>query len=104
MKTKLFLILCYMMFATLAFAQAPHTLSYQGKLTDAAGEPITDSQVQLDFKLYDSASGGNPLWQESQQVQVNNGLVNVILGSITPLNIPSDQPLWHGHFSEWQRA
>ncbi len=96
MKTAIFLILSTLILVGFAFAQAPQTLSYQGKLTDAAGEPITDGQVQLDFKLYDSTSGGNPLWQESQQVAVNDGLVNVILGSITPLNFPSDQPLWLG--------
>jgi len=36
------------------------------------------------------------LWQETQQVDVANGLFNVILGSSNPLNLPFDKPYWLG--------
>ena len=93
MKSKFFLILCFTIFATFAFAQAPQTLTYQGKLTDASGNAIEGS-VALKFKLYDASSGGNLLWEESQQVEAIDGLVNVILGSVTPLALSFGQPLW----------
>ncbi|MCH7675354.1 hypothetical protein IH879_10435, partial [candidate division KSB1 bacterium] len=93
MKSKLFQILCFTIFATFAFAQAPQTLTYQGKLTDASGNAI-DGFVELNFKLYDALSGGNLLWQESQQVEAIDGLVNVILGTVTPLDLSFGQPLW----------
>ena len=50
MKSKFFLILCFTIFATFAFAQAPQTLTYQGKLTDASGN-ATDGSLALNFKL-----------------------------------------------------
>ena len=94
MKIKLFLILFFTMFAML-FAQAPQKLTYQGKLTDASGNAIEGS-VELNFKLYDASSGGNLLWEESQQVEANDGLVDVILGTVMPLELSFGQPLWLG--------
>ena len=49
----------------LAIAQAPQTLSYQGLLTDTQGNPVANGNVQLTCKLYDTASGGNLLWNGS---------------------------------------
>ena len=42
MKHKTHLITLLMLFATSAFAQIPQTMSYQGLLTDAAGNPVAD--------------------------------------------------------------
>jgi len=97
MKSKTIMILYFTIFTTftLAFAQAPRTLTYQGKLTDASGNAIEGS-VGLNFKLYDASSDGNLLWQESQQVEANDGLVDAILGTVTPLELSFDQPLWLG--------
>jgi len=95
MKSKLFLILYFVIFATFAFAQAPRTLTYQGKLTDASGNTIEGS-TELNFKIYDTSSGDNLLWEESQQVEVEDGLVNVILGMVKPLELAFGQPLWLG--------
>jgi hypothetical protein len=61
-----------------------NTISYQGRLTDAGGTPVT-GLVGLTFRLYDTPSGGSALWAESQTVSVNNGLFNVQLGSVNPL-------------------
>lgn len=78
------------------FSQIPHTMSYQGVLTDNSGVPVTDGSYSLTFKMYDVSINGDSLWQETQNVQVTGGLFNVILGSATPLNLPFDKQYWLG--------
>ena len=64
-------------------------LSYQGYLTDASGEPLTGG-VDITFRLYDAPSGGAALWTEAHTnvnaVPVEDGLFNVMLGSLTPIS------------------
>ena len=64
------------------------TIAYQGRLADADGTPITDT-VNMEFRLYDVASGGIFLWEElwtgSNSVEVSDGLFNVMLGSLDPI-------------------
>lgn len=97
MKTKLLLtVLLSFCLVPLASAQIPQTMSYQGVLTDAAGNPVADGLVSLTFKLYDVAENGEALWEETQDVKVTDGIFNVILGSQTPLTLPFDTPYWLG--------
>jgi len=64
-------------------AQDTLLISYQGRLTDDGGNPITSSQA-MTFTIYDG--GGVSKWTETHPVvQVTNGLFNVILGSHTAL-------------------
>ncbi len=72
------------LFAFSSNAQIPQLINYQGMLTDATDNPINGSRV-IQFRIYNSASGGTALWTETQTVAVNNGLFNVLLGSITPI-------------------
>jgi len=64
-------------------------LSYQGYLTDASGEPLS-GDVDITFRLYDAPSGGAALWTEAHTgdnaVPVEDGLFNVMLGSLTPIS------------------
>lgn len=61
-------------------------ISYQGTLTDQNGDPV-NATVSMKFALYDASSDGNLIWgPEPQTVQVANGLFNVLLGSVVPLN------------------
>jgi len=56
-------------------------ISYQGRLTDANGNPLADGAYTMQFQLYDARSGGAMLWDSgSQNVQVYDGLFNVELG------------------------
>jgi len=73
-------------------------MSYQGRLTDAAGNPITGNRDMI-FRLYTSNSGGTPIWEEAHtgasRVTVSNGLFNVVLGGLTPLPVSEfHQPLF----------
>ena len=91
-----FTVLFSVLIVSLAFAQIPQTMSYQGVLTGADGNPVADGSVSLTFKLYANATGGTALWEETQQVTTANGLFNAILGSVNPLNLPFDKPYWLG--------
>lgn len=66
-------------------------LSYQGYLTNATGEPLHGDR-DITFRLYNVSTGGTALWAEAHAgvnaVPVEDGLFNVMLGSLTP--IPND--------------
>ena len=66
--------------ASRGYSEIPQTLSYQGSLTDASGSPV-DGTVTITFSLYDTATGGSALWQETRPVAVSGGAFNVILGT-----------------------
>jgi hypothetical protein len=76
------------------------TISYQGRLADSTGNPITTSGMTMVFRLYDTDTGGTPLWTESQSaVPVENGLFQVLLGSSSPIPLSllaSNPTLWLG--------
>ena len=73
----------------------PGLLSYQGRVTDASGTPIGNTSPvnrTVIFKFYDSASGGNVLYAESQIVTISGGEFSVLLGNgtgVTGFNGPS---------------
>ena len=72
----------------------PHLINYQGVLTDDAGNPLNAPQ-NLTFRIYNLESGGSSLWGETQNnVPVENGLFNVILGSVNPLDLAFDEDYW----------
>lgn len=82
-----------------ASAEIPHLISYQGRLTDDTGMPITGSH-NITFALYDAEIGGVPLWVETHSsVFLNDdGLYNVMLGSVTPFppTASFDRQYWLG--------
>jgi hypothetical protein len=72
----------------LSTTSVPQLINYQGYLTDASDDPIT-SVVQMTFSIWDAASGGNELWDETHaSVAVVEGLFDVLLGSVTPIPDP----------------
>jgi len=64
------------------------TIAYQGRLANANGDALTET-VNMSFRLYSTATGGAPLWEEqwtgTTSVQVSDGLFNVMLGSVSPI-------------------
>ena len=74
-----------------AISQVPHLIGYQGRLTDAQGSPKEGSH-QITFRIYDAEAAGNLLWQETHpNVTVTNGIFDVLLGGVTPLDLPFDK-------------
>ena len=76
----------------------PKMINYQGMLTQSNGTtPVTNGNYNLTFKIYGSEAGVDSLWREyHSNVPVTNGLLNVILGSITTLNLTFDTDYWLG--------
>lgn len=75
-------------------AASTSTISYQGRLADSAGTPLTGFH-NLEFRIYDVPTGGIPLWEElwtgGNAVQVSDGLFNVMLGSLNPTLVSAIQ-------------
>ncbi|MDO8806669.1 MAG: hypothetical protein Q7R35_19825 [Elusimicrobiota bacterium] len=69
------------------FAQAnpPQRVNFQGRLTDLSNNPLNGT-FTLIFSLYNVPTGGTALWTETQAgVSVENGAVESVLGSVTPI-------------------
>jgi len=78
----------------LSFADIPHLINYQGKLTDKAGKPVADGTYSVTFRIYDAESAGTLLWEETQSVSIQKGIFSVLLGGVTALNLAFDVPYW----------
>ncbi len=64
----------------------PRLLSYQGRLADSNGDPLTGT-YNLEFFLYDVPVGGSSLWSESHLgVSAVDGLFDVVLGETSTLS------------------
>jgi hypothetical protein len=84
-----------LIFIGMAFSQIPQTLSYQGIFSDAQGNLLT-GDYDFNFKIYNQATGGSELWSEAQILTVTEGLLNVALGDVNPLNLEFNETYWLG--------
>lgn len=81
----IFIALCLM---SLPAFTVPQLINYQGVLKDkTTGNPITSSGLPMKFRIFDAETGGTKLWEEAQTVAVEDGIYNVVLGSVTSLSI-----------------
>ncbi|MEA3357268.1 MAG: hypothetical protein U9Q67_02440 [Patescibacteria group bacterium] len=76
-------------------AQIPHKINYQGYLTDSTGNPV-DETVEMSFVIYDVATEGNAQWTEKQKVKVHDGIYNVMLGAVNPIELTEAIPYYLG--------
>ena len=68
--------------STVAGADVPREISYQGRLADSDGNPVSDDTYFINFKIYGSESGDDSLWWSGfQPVSTSEGLFTYILGS-----------------------
>lgn len=89
-ETSLSLVIVTLIFMILSSAaikaDVPTEISYQGRLADSDGNPVSDDTYFIDFKIYGSEAGNDSLWWSGfQPVAVEGGLFTYILGSSTPL-------------------
>ena len=76
-------------------------VKFSGGLSDQVGKPLT-GVAGATFAIYRDQEGGPPLWQETQNVQLNSqGNYSVLLGATTGSGIPLeifslDEPRWLG--------
>ena len=83
---------------TTVLAQIPRTLSYQGILTDPAGNPKQDGNYNITFSLYEQSTGGTAIWSEAKSLAVTKGLFSTTLGDQTPFSdsIKFNKQYWLG--------
>ncbi|MBI5740972.1 MAG: hypothetical protein HZA16_09640 [Nitrospirae bacterium] len=82
--------------AVVGHSAVPQTVNYQGYLTDAGGNPV-DGTLSMTFRIYNVSAGGAVLWTETQvNVHVSNGMYNVVLGSVNPINLLFNEQYYLG--------
>lgn len=80
----------------LCFSLYSFTITYQGKILDSTKSRI-NGNLPITFSIYTEASGATPIWTESyNSINITNGLFNVDLGSITPINLLFDTQYYLG--------
>ncbi|MCG2724893.1 MAG: hypothetical protein L6420_01330, partial [Elusimicrobia bacterium] len=63
---------------------APPYINYQGRLVDSIGNPL-NGDYNITFRIFDALTVGIEKWSEVQTVNMDNGVFNAALGSVTPL-------------------
>jgi hypothetical protein len=77
-------------------ASAPNIISYQGRVTDANGTPVTDTSLEMEFFFYDALESGNCIWSNTSDscdsgdpdlnavrtVSLSSGLFSELLGDV----------------------
>ncbi|UCC79134.1 MAG: hypothetical protein JSW64_12790, partial [Candidatus Zixiibacteriota bacterium] len=72
----------------------PRTMSYQGFLKDAGGDPVTDT-LEITFRVYDVEFGGAALWTEAvPDISIIEGKFSAVLGETLPINLSFDVDYW----------
>lgn len=73
--------------ATLMETTAGTTLlGYQGRIANpTTNVAFPDGSFGINFAIFDAASGGTQLWTEARSVEQQRGIINVLLGEVTPL-------------------
>lgn len=72
-------------------------ITVQGVLRDQNGRSVDDGFHQVTFKLYNADQGGTALWSDTYtSLETKNGVFNVNLGEVTPLNLPFDHLYYVG--------
>ena len=93
---KLGFLLFFFLMPFREIAQAQWSMGYHGYLDEGPGIPLT-GKVSITFSLYNIPQGGEALWSEVHDgVEVTNGFYKVILGSMTPIDLPCNEQYFVG--------
>ena len=68
-----------------ARAEIPFQLTWQGVALDSNDAALATGVYTLHFSIYSDDVGGMLLWSETQSIFVENGVMSVNLGKITPV-------------------
>ncbi len=69
-------------------------LALQGVLFQPNGMRVEDGSYASCFRIFASATGGSPLWQECDRLTVKNGFYQTWLGDMEPLPFLEETPVW----------
>ncbi|HEX3773447.1 MAG TPA: hypothetical protein VHV51_03230 [Polyangiaceae bacterium] len=80
------LALAYAPSASAAAPSVPGALTQQGRLLDAAGNPVDGVALEFTFALYTAATGAanTAIWTEKQTITPDGGYFSARLGETTP--------------------
>ena len=81
---RIALALALLFAAAPAMAAPPGTITYQGTLGSADGQPV-DGSVTITFRLYFGLADPSSYWHETHALDVEDGKFSVELGEQTPL-------------------
>jgi hypothetical protein len=81
--------------ASLASAEIPKRINYQGRLIDpTTGDPLTGAR-NMTFRIFDGAIAGTLLWSETKVDTADaTGIFSTVLGSDTPIDISFEAACW----------
>ena len=97
MKT-IYIFLLSIIFVPVLLGQIPRTISYQGVLSDALGNPKPDGDYTITFSFYEAQTGGDATWTESKTLNLTKGLFSTSLGDqvVFGAELIFDKPYWLG--------
>jgi len=82
----LFFFFLLLSFPSSASASIPQYLPMSARLMTTDYENVPNGTYSIRFRIYDSSTGGNVLWEETQSVSVIRGVFSVTLGTSTSLS------------------
>ena len=75
-------------------AGVPASISYQGKLTNSSGQPVSDDDYQVQFKLY-TGFAETPFWTSApQSVTTSGGVFTTQLAPLTASDLAGLTDVW----------
>jgi hypothetical protein len=77
------------------YALPESTLNYQGRLTNRAGNIVSDGYYGVRFSIYDSENAINSLWTETKNVYTRNGIFSTVLGTENRINIAFNDSMYY---------
>ena len=94
-RIAFFVIIGTLCLTALVYAAIPRVINYQGRLTDKDDNPLTGNFL-VTFRFYDAEKEGQPIWEEGHILSIRNGMFNVLMGSVKPLEMDFNKDLWLG--------
>jgi len=81
-QSGIFLLLFLLVFNTLAMAQQPAQVNYQGVARKADGSPVANQQVGLRLSIHDGGTNSPVVYSETRRLTTNAfGLFTTVIGS-----------------------
>jgi hypothetical protein len=84
-KTSCILFLIHHISMALLAQPVPYLINYQGRLTDASGQPLSNGTYAVQFRLWNKPlpgqAGESLVWGQQSKVTLVDGVFNAILGA-----------------------
>ncbi len=80
-KKAVFTVVIVLLTVFATTAEVPKLMNYQGMLMDAEGNTINGAR-SIQFSFFETETGGEAFWTETQEVRIKDGLFSVLLGSV----------------------